>query len=102
MLHPSSRRAQPSSWPPGQLVNVGRLPHVSYRPLNVHALRRARQFASWLGVTPPEHSSGVRRRLGEGSESNSGPNDTFVAFEHELNAAVKRLRDLLGDSADSP
>ena len=30
------------------------------------------------------------------------PDDTFVDFEHGLNAAVKRLRDTLGDSADSP
>jgi DNA-binding response OmpR family regulator len=30
------------------------------------------------------------------------PNDTFVDFDHGLNAAVKRLRDTLGDSADSP
>jgi Tol biopolymer transport system component/DNA-binding winged helix-turn-helix (wHTH) protein len=28
--------------------------------------------------------------------------DTFVDFEHGLNAAVKRLRDVLGDSADTP
>lgn len=30
------------------------------------------------------------------------PDDTFVDFDHGLNAAVKRLRDTLGDSADSP
>ena len=30
------------------------------------------------------------------------PADTFVDFEHGLNAAVKRLRDVLGDSADRP
>ena len=30
------------------------------------------------------------------------PSDTFVDFEHGLNAAVKRLRDVLGDSADAP
>ena len=30
------------------------------------------------------------------------PGDTFVDFEHGLNAAVKRLRDALGDSAESP
>ena len=30
------------------------------------------------------------------------PADTFVDFEHGLNAAVKRLRDALGDSADNP
>src|SRR6202158_747702 len=30
------------------------------------------------------------------------PADTFVDFDHGLNAAVKRLRDALGDSADLP
>jgi DNA-binding winged helix-turn-helix (wHTH) protein/Tol biopolymer transport system component len=30
------------------------------------------------------------------------PTDTFVDFEHGLNAAIKRLRDALGDSADTP
>src|SRR5215472_227905 len=30
------------------------------------------------------------------------PSDTFVDFEHGLNAAVNRLRETLGDSADSP
>jgi Tol biopolymer transport system component/DNA-binding winged helix-turn-helix (wHTH) protein len=28
--------------------------------------------------------------------------DTFVDFDHSLNAAVKRLREMLGDSADAP
>jgi DNA-binding winged helix-turn-helix (wHTH) protein len=30
------------------------------------------------------------------------PANTFVDFEHGLNAAVRRLREALGDSADSP
>jgi hypothetical protein len=30
------------------------------------------------------------------------PADTFVDFDHSLNAAVKRLRDALGDSAENP
>lgn len=30
------------------------------------------------------------------------PLDTFVDFDHSLNSAVKRLREALGDSADSP
>src|SRR5262249_23315155 len=30
------------------------------------------------------------------------PEGTFVDFEHGLNAAIKRLRDVLGDSADHP
>src|ERR1700720_5010227 len=28
--------------------------------------------------------------------------DTFVDFDHGLNAAIKRLRDALGDTADNP
>lgn len=31
---------------------------------HIYAFRRARQFSSWLGLTPREHSSGTRRRLG--------------------------------------
>jgi len=31
---------------------------------HIHAFRRGRQFASWLGLTPREHSSGPRRHLG--------------------------------------
>ena len=30
------------------------------------------------------------------------PNDTFVDFDHGLNAAVRRLRETLGDSAEAP
>lgn len=30
------------------------------------------------------------------------PSETFVDFDHSINAAVNRLRDTLGDSADSP
>ena len=30
------------------------------------------------------------------------PGDTFVDFEHGLNAAVRRLREVLGDTADNP
>ena len=30
------------------------------------------------------------------------PGDTFVDFEHGLNAAVRRLREVLGDTADDP
>jgi transposase len=31
---------------------------------HIHAFRRARQFAGWLGLTPRERSSGAHRRLG--------------------------------------
>src|SRR5215831_4016056 len=30
------------------------------------------------------------------------PADTYVDFDHSLNAAVRRLRDALGDSAENP
>ena len=30
------------------------------------------------------------------------PNDTVVEFDHSINAAIKRLRQALGDSADIP
>jgi eukaryotic-like serine/threonine-protein kinase len=30
------------------------------------------------------------------------PNDTIVEFDHSINAAIKRLRDALGDTAESP
>src|SRR5436190_20846213 len=30
------------------------------------------------------------------------PNDTIVEFEHSINAAMNRLRQALGDSAESP
>ena len=30
------------------------------------------------------------------------PDDTFVDFEHSINTAVRRLRDVLGDSAENP
>jgi DNA-binding winged helix-turn-helix (wHTH) protein len=30
------------------------------------------------------------------------PQDTFVDFDHSLNAAIKRLRDALGESAGAP
>jgi DNA-binding winged helix-turn-helix (wHTH) protein len=30
------------------------------------------------------------------------PNDTVVEFDHSINAAVKRLRDVLAESADKP
>ena len=30
------------------------------------------------------------------------PNDTIVEFDHSINAAIKRLRDALGDSAQEP
>src|ERR1700726_778476 len=38
----------------------------------------------------------------EDLQSRLWPADTFVDFDHSLNAAVRRLRDALGDSAENP
>src|ERR1700741_1075152 len=47
-----------------------------------------------------EHSGEVVTR--EELRNRLWPADTFVDFDHGLNAAVKRLRDALGDSAENP
>ena len=47
-----------------------------------------------------EHPGEVVTR--EELRSRLWPVDTFVDFDHSLNAAIRRLRDALGDSADRP
>src|SRR5580658_5597851 len=47
-----------------------------------------------------EHSGEVVLR--EELQKRLWPADTYVDFEHSLNAAIKRLRAALGDSADAP
>jgi len=39
---------------------------------DIHTFRNARCFASWLGLTPREHSSGTKRRLGSISKRGDG------------------------------
>src|SRR5258708_3222712 len=47
-----------------------------------------------------EHSGEVVTR--EELRGRLWPADTYVDFDHSLNAAVRRLRDALGDSAENP
>lgn len=47
-----------------------------------------------------EHPGEVVTR--EGLRNRLWPADTFVDFDHSLNAAIRRLRDALGDSAENP
>ena len=47
-----------------------------------------------------EHPGEVVTR--EELQSKLWPANTFVDFDHSLNAAIRRLRDALGDSADTP
>jgi transposase len=44
---------------------VGAVPHI-------HAFRRGREFASWLGLTPRESTTGTRRYLGRISKRGDG------------------------------
>lgn len=59
---------------------------------DIHAFKNGRQLACWLGLTPREHSSGSRRRLGRMSKQG----DCYVRmlFIHgarsALNAASRR------------
>ena len=53
-----------------------------------------------LLVTLLEHAGDVVTR--EGLRRELWPTDTIVDFDHGLNAAVKRLRDALDDSAENP
>jgi len=39
---------------------------------HIHSFRRARHFASWLGLTPREHSSGQTRHLGRITKQGDG------------------------------
>ena len=71
----------------GELTNNGRRQTLPEQPL---ALLKALLDRPGELVTRDE----LRHQLWLG--------DTFVDFEHGLNAAVKRLRDALGDSAESP
>ena len=71
----------------GELRRNGSRLRLQEQPFQVLAL---------LLETPGEIVSreALRKRL--------WPADTFVDFDHSLNAAIKRLRDALGDSAENP
>jgi Tol biopolymer transport system component/DNA-binding winged helix-turn-helix (wHTH) protein len=70
----------------GELRKQGRKVRLQEQPLQILLMLLARPGEL---VTRDE----LRQRL--------WPADTFVDFEHGVNAAVKRLRDALGDSADN-
>jgi DNA-binding winged helix-turn-helix (wHTH) protein/Tol biopolymer transport system component len=71
----------------GELRRNGMRVKLQEQPFQVLALLLERQGEV---VTREE----VRNRL--------WPADTFVDFDHSLNAAIRRLRDALGDSAENP
>ena len=71
------------------------------RELRKHGLRvqLVGQPAEVLTLLLERPGEVVRR---EELQSGLWPSDTFVEFENGVNAAVKRLRERLGDSADKP
>ena len=71
----------------GELSKNGRRIKLSGQPIKVLALLL-------------EHPGEIVTR--EDLQKRLWPNDTVVEFEHSINAAIKRLREALGDSADAP
>jgi transposase len=56
----------------------------------IHTFRRARSFASWLGLTAREHSSGPRRRLG--AITKQGDSYLRCLLVHGARAVLRRAR----------
>jgi serine/threonine protein kinase/Flp pilus assembly protein TadD len=71
----------------GELLKSGRRVVLQEQPLQI--LRMLIEHAS--AITTREE---IQRQL--------WPNDTVVEFDHSINAAIKKLRVALGDSADNP
>src|SRR5260370_8853572 len=69
------------------------------RPLNGAPVRLPEQSLRIL-VLLLEHPGEVVQR--EEIQKKLWPNDTIVEFEHSISAAMNRLRQALGDSADTP
>ena len=98
----SSVAARPESSASGRIFRFGAFEfHVQARELRKHGLRikLAGQPISVLAMLLERHGEVVTR---EDLQARLWPAGTYVDFEHSVNAAVKRLRQALGDSADSP
>jgi transposase len=57
---------------------------------HIHAFRSGRRFASWIGVTPSERSSGERRRLG--CISKAGDTYLRALLTHGARSALRAAR----------
>ncbi len=98
----SSVAAKPESSASGRIFRFGAFEfHVQARELRKHGLRikLAGQPISVLVMLLERPGEVVTR---EDLQKSLWPAGTYVDFEHSVNAAVKRLRQALGDSADSP
>jgi TolB-like protein/DNA-binding winged helix-turn-helix (wHTH) protein/tetratricopeptide (TPR) repeat protein len=98
----SSVVARPESSASGRIFRFGAFEfHSKARQLQKHGLRikLSGQPISVLTMLL-EHPGEVVTR--EELQKRLWPAGTYVDFEHSVNAAIKRLRQALGDSADSP
>lgn len=98
----SSVAANPESSASGRIFRFGAFEfHVPARELLKHGLRikLTGQPISVLAMLLERPGEVVTR---EELQKRLWPAGTYVDFEHSVNAAVKRLRQALGDSADSP
>ncbi len=98
----SSVAARPESSASSRIFRFGAFEfHVQALELRKHGLRikLAGQPISVLAMLLERPGEVVTR---EDLQARLWPAGTYVDFEHSVNAAVKRLRQALGDSADSP
>ena len=98
----SGMAAKPEASASGRIFRFGAFEfHVQARELSKHGLRIKLngQPISVLAMLLERPGEVVPR---EDLQARLWPAGTYVDFEHSLNAAVKRLRQALGDSADSP
>ena len=94
--------AKPESSASGRIFRFGAFEfHVQARELRKHGFRIKLngQPISVLAMLLERPGEVVTR---EDLQVRLWPAGTYVDFEHSVNAAVKRLRQALGDSADSP
>jgi len=74
-------------------------PHTGELCKHGHPMKLRGQPSEILKMLLHHHGEVVTR---EELQNRLWPSDTHVDFEHSLNAAIKRLRAALGDTADSP
>lgn len=98
----SSASVNPKSSAPSRIFRFGTFEfHVELRELRKHGLRikLSGQPISVLAMLLERPGEVISR---EELQKRLWPAGTYVDFEHSVNAAIKRLRQALGDSADSP
>ena len=66
---------------------------------DIHLFKKARQFSAWLGITPREHSSGSKRKLG--AISKQGNNYLRTLLIHGARSAMLQAHRLAAKDPES-